>query len=111
MDTDCAADPALSSVADLFAMPVDTVALTERPLPRHPARRPDWLGRMLRKPEFFGIAAIVVLTVCAVVGGVLNNGFVALGGLAAPILLGIAAYLATRQHRAPAASGSSPSHQ
>jgi hypothetical protein len=88
------ADPLLSTVAGLFAMPAEQQALTERPRPQ---RQHRWA--ITRRPAFFGIGALLSFVVLVVLSGILDNGFVALGGLIGPALFGAAYLVQVRSSR------------
>jgi hypothetical protein len=103
MDQILSADPALSRVAGLFTQQATSAELTEPPA-RPPApdrsRGRRWaFRRALSTPEHIGVAALVLLVGCALLGGLLNSSAIALGGLAAPLLLGVGCYIAIKRRR------------
>jgi hypothetical protein len=103
MDQILAADPVLSRVADLFTQRPTPTELAERPArPAAPNRSRDRFGalrRVLATPEVIGAIALVLLGGCALLGGLLDSGAIALGGLAAPLLLGVGCYFTIKRRR------------
>ncbi len=93
-------DPVLSKTAGLFVTQPAATELLERPRPPMQVRRLPRLRQAVCTPEFLMVAAVTVLVVSVLLGGLLHNDAIAVCGLAAPILLGVGCYFATRAHRA-----------
>lgn len=108
MDDMLSGDPVLSHVVALFAeppTPPDLVEYPARPAAGHRfAGLRAGLRRALSAPEFIAVLALTVMVVCAVLGGVFGSAAIALGGLAAPLLLGVGCYFAIKR-REPARTG------
>lgn len=98
MDHILSGDPVLAHVIVLFAQKATPGELTE--LPAAPKPSPDRFGRpreALSRPEVIGVVALVLVVVCALLGGLLDNAAVALGGLAALLLLGVGCHFAIKR--------------
>ncbi len=99
MDEILSGDPVLSHVTALFAVPASPAELAERPARPVASKRTGALRDALSTPEFFAVAAVALLVACALLGGLLNSAAIALGGLAAPLLLGIGCYVAIKRRQ------------
>ncbi|HEX3841756.1 MAG TPA: hypothetical protein VHU85_13245 [Acidimicrobiales bacterium] len=98
LDYELSRDAPLSNLTELFASQVKRTELIEPPVRPTPTRR-HRLRAVVCTPEFLTVTAVLILATCALVGGLLNSGVIALCGLAAPVLLAVGGYVATRNHR------------
>lgn len=100
MDQALSGDLVLSAVLELFPAPPLDSELIESPARVASRAKPARLRAAVRRPELIAITAVVLLTVGAIVGGLLGNTIIVLTGLGAAILLGVGCHFAIKRRTA-----------